>query len=603
MKTLAEIQKELRDILPEGIDLTFKALRSCLSEGTDKYKDIILLESRYMEMTRQLLQGIVSNDSAQLEFNKIRKELLDFIDSLQESHLRQAGQAGGSNEAPDIYNGELLYRIPPQMVINQEVKCLVRLAFDRKILMEDLEKEEHDVMKDLRISDVMGVELLDLSNEAFVIRTLNDTVQFVEKDLYTEWLFFVKPILEGAHSLMLKISVIEIRNGVERKRNVVLEEKIMILTTPAEDVAGEEGAFQSAGYMMQVAGNPAVEPPETGGSKPPPPVQPAPPSWIEIPAPKPQVVPSRGGFRKMTAVLAGLVVLVVASWAIWMNILPSTNAIDSVAQDWDKAQQLDTKDGYEEFIKAHPESGYADEARAKLGNIETVIWLAALDAGDADAIRAYLAAYPEGRYVADAVAALRQLEEKEGPEGTKESGETKEVAPVKPKDTPLVNNKEKKKEAPQQKKETGSKPESKVGPARQPEHIPEAPKKKEEPDPNQPIPLLNAFRMPAFQKCSNKDAQKEFKCTEESIRKFINRRLEYPQRAINQRIQGTVQVEFIVERDGSISDVHYLNDIGGGCAEAAVRMVKSMPKFKPGLDKQGQPVRILYRLPVKFQVN
>ena len=61
-------------------------------------------------------------------------------------------------------------------------------------------------------------------------------------------------------------------------------------------------------------------------------------------------------------------------------------------------------------------------------------------------------------------------------------------------------------------------------------------------------------------------------------------------------------VNFIVEPDGSVSDIKVLRGIGGGCDEEAVRVVKSMPKFKPGM-QNGEAVRVSYTVPVIFRLE
>jgi TonB family protein len=616
MKSLPDIKKELRDILPQGIDLTFQALKLYLPNGTDKYNDLILIESRYMETTRQLLQGVVSNEDAQIEFNKIRKDLLDFIESLQESHLQDAGAAGSSGKQ-DIYNGEVLYRIPRQMMMRQEVKCIVRLAFDRKILVEDLEQEEHDVMKDIRISDVMGVELVDPGNNAFEIRTLSDTVQFVEKDLYTEWIFYVKPILEGTFPLVLKISVIEIRNGVERKRNVVLEEKVEILSkTPTEAAASTK--FERAGYMMQVAGGTSGDIPGDAKS-----VQPAPappphapvPGGGSVPAPQPQVVAPRptGNIRKMASALAGLLVLIIASWAIWSSLNPPdlnpalVETKNKAEKDWEQTKKQNTKKAYEDFLKSNPDSELADAAKTSLDSIETAAWVAALDSNDPAAIKAYLDVYPTGRYAGDAWAALKAIPE--DPSVKTDTPVIKQPAPVVPQETEQKTKKKQKTDntrqktpAKQEKNQhvsgTGTTTTDNTSPSTKPDEKDEA-----SADPNVPVDKRLTSRKPVFPKCSNDNKEKEEQCTEDKIRKFVKDRLDYPDEAISRRIEGTVLVEFIVERDGSITDVHSLNDIGGSCAREAVRLVKELPKFKPGLGRTGTPVRVLYRLPIRFKLQ
>lgn len=80
---------------------------------------------------------------------------------------------------------------------------------------------------------------------------------------------------------------------------------------------------------------------------------------------------------------------------------------------------------------------------------------------------------------------------------------------------------------------------------------------------------------------------------------FIKNNLKYPQQARETGTQGKVFVSFVVEKDGSLTDVKVLRDIGSGCGEEAVRVVKSMPKWKPA-KQRGKPVRMQFNLPVAF---
>lgn len=84
-----------------------------------------------------------------------------------------------------------------------------------------------------------------------------------------------------------------------------------------------------------------------------------------------------------------------------------------------------------------------------------------------------------------------------------------------------------------------------------------------------------------------------------NLRKFIIERVRYPQIAKENGTEGTVGISFVVETDGSIGNIKIINAIGDGCTEEAVRVVKLMPKWKPGKNK-GQPVRVVFTIPVKF---
>ena len=83
---------------------------------------------------------------------------------------------------------------------------------------------------------------------------------------------------------------------------------------------------------------------------------------------------------------------------------------------------------------------------------------------------------------------------------------------------------------------------------------------------------------------------------------YLSKNLKYPQIARETGIQGRVFVNFVVEPDGSISNVKVLRGIGGGCDEEAVRLVQSMPKWKPG-KQRGKAVRVSYTQAVVFKLN
>ncbi len=83
---------------------------------------------------------------------------------------------------------------------------------------------------------------------------------------------------------------------------------------------------------------------------------------------------------------------------------------------------------------------------------------------------------------------------------------------------------------------------------------------------------------------------------------FLAKNLKYPLLAKQKGIQGSVYVQFVIEADGSISNLKVLRGIGGGCDEEAMRVVSKMPKWTPGKQK-GKPIRVSYNLPVKFTLQ
>jgi TonB family protein len=85
----------------------------------------------------------------------------------------------------------------------------------------------------------------------------------------------------------------------------------------------------------------------------------------------------------------------------------------------------------------------------------------------------------------------------------------------------------------------------------------------------------------------------------DEMTKFIGSNVKYPPEAVKKGISGTVFVTYVVERDGSVTNVSVLRGIGGGCDEEATRVVSMMPKWNPG-KQNGETVRVQFTLPIKF---
>ena len=94
----------------------------------------------------------------------------------------------------------------------------------------------------------------------------------------------------------------------------------------------------------------------------------------------------------------------------------------------------------------------------------------------------------------------------------------------------------------------------------------------------------------------------EFPGGEEALYKYLSENIKYPALAKENNITGRVYVTFVVEKDGSIANPQIRRDIGGGCGAEAVRVVKAMPKWKPG-KQRGKAVRAQYNLPIVFNLQ
>ncbi|MBR4199433.1 MAG: energy transducer TonB [Bacteroidales bacterium] len=94
----------------------------------------------------------------------------------------------------------------------------------------------------------------------------------------------------------------------------------------------------------------------------------------------------------------------------------------------------------------------------------------------------------------------------------------------------------------------------------------------------------------------------EFPGGEDALYEFLAKNIKYPQAAKDSNIQGRVFVQFVVEKDGTITNPKVIREIGGGCGKEALRVVKMMPKWKPG-DQRGVKIRTQFNLPITFSLD
>ena len=87
-----------------------------------------------------------------------------------------------------------------------------------------------------------------------------------------------------------------------------------------------------------------------------------------------------------------------------------------------------------------------------------------------------------------------------------------------------------------------------------------------------------------------------------NVMAWLSQNLKYPVIAAENGVQGRVVVQFVVEKDGSVSDVHAVKKVDPSLDKEAERVVKSMPKWIPG-KQNGSPVRVKYTLPVTFKLQ
>ncbi len=98
------------------------------------------------------------------------------------------------------------------------------------------------------------------------------------------------------------------------------------------------------------------------------------------------------------------------------------------------------------------------------------------------------------------------------------------------------------------------------------------------------------------------EQQPEFPGGNSKLGEYLGKNIRYPSAAQRANVSGRVFISFVVNTDGSIQDVQVLKGLGFGTDEEATRVVKSMPKWRPG-KQSGRPVRVKYNLPISFTLE
>ena len=88
----------------------------------------------------------------------------------------------------------------------------------------------------------------------------------------------------------------------------------------------------------------------------------------------------------------------------------------------------------------------------------------------------------------------------------------------------------------------------------------------------------------------------------DAFMKFLSENIHYPEAASKAGIQGRVLVNFIVEKDGTISNIHVVQKVNDYLDAEAIRVVGAMPKWTPGM-QSGKAVRVKYAVPISFRLN
>lgn len=114
--------------------------------------------------------------------------------------------------------------------------------------------------------------------------------------------------------------------------------------------------------------------------------------------------------------------------------------------------------------------------------------------------------------------------------------------------------------------------------------------------------LAGSFAQGSGSSDSMLEQRAQFPGGDEALYLYISKNLVYPALAVENNVSGKVIVEFIINKDGYVEDIRTISPkLGFGLEEAAINVVKTMPKWEPAY-LSGKPVKIKYRLPINFSL-
>ncbi len=121
-------------------------------------------------------------------------------------------------------------------------------------------------------------------------------------------------------------------------------------------------------------------------------------------------------------------------------------------------------------------------------------------------------------------------------------------------------------------------------------------------------PVRVCDNMPKLVECTQEDNDQADRCTQLTVISTVLDEVVYPKLAKEAGIEGTVYVSFIIEKDGSVNEVTALRGVGDSpealsLTDEAVRAVKLLPNFTPGLNEDGDAVRFNMVCPVRFLLS
>ncbi|PSR13227.1 MAG: hypothetical protein C7N36_08880 [Bacteroidetes bacterium] len=140
MDHLSLVQHNLKATLPKrGGAFVLNALLDLLPPSSPKYNMVIALQAEYREFEVAVIRNLLSEDVKSLKTSQLNNRLLKLLSDLTAEDFDPATRRSRITENARIRRGNILYQIPKEMKLDEESRCLVRIAFDKEMLLEALQ--------------------------------------------------------------------------------------------------------------------------------------------------------------------------------------------------------------------------------------------------------------------------------------------------------------------------------------------------------------------------------------------------------------------------------------------------------------------------------
>lgn len=259
---IAELRQELNKLLADDdLPAGLKLCKELLPEAGEKFQLILAMQAQLQQLNKDNIKGKITQEEYARRLAIIVDAFITFVSELELVDFDPPVDPDADAQN-GIQTGHVLYRVAHSMTLNKASICTIRVAVDEDTILEDIIIDKDTRLKEkIEVSERMSAEILGTENQTFDILPLNAKDQRVHPTGYTQWLFRVKPLLEGEHQLLVKVSLLEFDPNTKEyvPRDVSVLETVMVSST-AQRSEAEEAPLKLLGRSMLVGKNSDTKP-------------------------------------------------------------------------------------------------------------------------------------------------------------------------------------------------------------------------------------------------------------------------------------------------------------------------------------------------------